>query len=64
VPSHIQLVVRNDQELSKLREDVAIANRGVMSNIHNLLVPKKVVAHPRVLVLMMTLKCWDLIFMN
>nr|ABD33363.2 Histone H2A; Histone-fold [Medicago truncatula] len=40
VPRHIQLVVRNDEELSKLLGDVTIANGGVMQNIHNLLLPK------------------------
>jgi hypothetical protein len=37
VPRHIQLTVRNDEELSKLLGDVTIANGGVMPNIHNLL---------------------------
>ena len=41
VPRHIQLAVRNDEELSKLLGDVTIANGGVMPNIHNLLLPKK-----------------------
>ncbi|KAM1596803.1 hypothetical protein ACFX1Z_031774 [Malus domestica] len=41
VPRHIQLAVRNDEELSKLLRDVTIANGGVMPNIHNLLLPKK-----------------------
>ncbi|RWR73199.1 putative histone H2A.2 isoform X1 [Cinnamomum micranthum f. kanehirae] len=41
VPRHIQLAVRNDEELSKLLGEVMIANDGVMSNIHNLLLPKK-----------------------
>ena len=41
VPRHIQLTVRNDEELSKLLGDVTIANGGVMPNIHNLLLPKK-----------------------
>ncbi|KAK7366937.1 hypothetical protein VNO80_08940 [Phaseolus coccineus] len=39
---HIQLTVRNNKELSKLRGDVVISNGGVMPNIHNLLLPKKV----------------------
>lgn len=42
VPRHIQLAVRNDEELSKLLGTVTIANGGVMPNIHNLLLPKKV----------------------
>ncbi|ESQ47813.1 hypothetical protein EUTSA_v10021749mg [Eutrema salsugineum] len=41
VPRHIQLAVRNDEELSKLLGDVTIANGGVMPNIHNHLLPKK-----------------------
>lgn len=41
MPRHIQLAVRNDEELSKLLGDVTIANGGVMPNIHNLLLPKK-----------------------
>ncbi|KAG9145029.1 hypothetical protein Leryth_027639 [Lithospermum erythrorhizon] len=41
LPRHIQLAVRNDEELSKLLGDVTIANGGVMPNIHNLLLPKK-----------------------
>ncbi|KAK2369104.1 histone H2AX [Trifolium repens] len=41
VPRHIQLAVRNDEELSKLLGDVTIANGGVMPNIHNMLLPKK-----------------------
>ncbi|KAH0894999.1 hypothetical protein HID58_057428 [Brassica napus] len=39
VPRHIQLAVRNDEELSKLLGDVTIAYGGVMPNIHNLLLP-------------------------
>lgn len=41
VTRHIQLAVRNDEELRKLLGDVTIANGGVMPNIHNLLPPKK-----------------------
>ncbi|CAN6546615.1 hypothetical protein ACFX13_037704 [Malus domestica] len=41
VPRHIQLAVRNDEELSKLLGSVTIANGGVMPNIHNTLLPKK-----------------------
>jgi histone H2A len=40
VPWHIQLTVRNDEELSKLLGDVTIANGGVMPNIHNLLLQR------------------------
>nr|GMD81843.1 histone H2AX [Ipomoea batatas] len=41
VPRHIQLAVRNDEELSKLLGDVTIANGGVLPNIHQTLLPKK-----------------------
>ncbi|CAL5193584.1 unnamed protein product [Lathyrus oleraceus] len=42
VPRHIQLAVRNDEELSKLMGSVTIANGGVLPNIHQILLPKKV----------------------
>ncbi|KAH7842936.1 hypothetical protein Vadar_010859 [Vaccinium darrowii] len=41
VPRHIQLAVRNDEELSKLLGSVTIVNGGVLPNIHQSLVPKK-----------------------
>ncbi|XP_027097584.1 histone H2AX-like [Coffea eugenioides] len=41
IPRHIQLAVRNDEELSKLLGAVTIANGGVMPNIHQNLLPKK-----------------------
>ncbi|RVW21243.1 Histone H2AX [Vitis vinifera] len=41
VPRHIQLAVRNDEELSKLLGTVTIANGGVLPNIHQNLLPKK-----------------------
>ena len=41
VPRHIQLAVRNDEELSKLLGTVTIAAGGVMPNIHSTLLPKK-----------------------
>ncbi|CAK9150301.1 unnamed protein product [Ilex paraguariensis] len=41
IPRHIQLAVRNDEELSRLLGCVTIANGGVMPNIHNHLLPKK-----------------------
>ncbi|PRP74141.1 histone H2A [Planoprotostelium fungivorum] len=41
VPRHIQLAIRNDEELNKLLHDVTIANGGVLPYIHNSLVPKK-----------------------
>jgi histone H2A len=41
VPRHIQLAVRNDEELSKLLGSVTIAAGGVLPNIHSVLLPKK-----------------------
>jgi histone H2A len=41
VPRHIQLAVRNDEELSKLLGKVTIAAGGVLPNIHAVLLPKK-----------------------
>ncbi|BBN04175.1 histone H2A [Marchantia polymorpha subsp. ruderalis] len=40
-PRHMQLAVRNDEELSKLLASVTIANGGVLPNIHSVLLPKK-----------------------
>lgn len=42
VPRHIQLAVRNDEELNKLLGEVTIASGGVLPNIHAVLLPKKV----------------------
>eukprot|EP00270_Netrium_digitus_P010154 TRINITY_DN312_c0_g1_i1.p1 TRINITY_DN312_c0_g1~~TRINITY_DN312_c0_g1_i1.p1 ORF type:complete len:164 (-),score=34.04 TRINITY_DN312_c0_g1_i1:172-663(-) len=41
VPRHIQLAVRNDEELSKLLGTITIAAGGVLPNIHSVLLPKK-----------------------
>jgi len=38
---HIQLAVRNDEELSKLLSGVTIAQGGVLPNINSALLPKK-----------------------
>ncbi|CAM9104876.1 unnamed protein product [Ectocarpus sp. 12 AP-2014] len=43
-PRHIQLAIRNDEELNKLLSDVTIAEGGVLPNIHAILLPKKVAA--------------------
>ncbi len=40
VPRHIQLAVRNDEELNKLFGGVTIAQGGVLPNIHSILIPK------------------------
>uniref|UniRef100_A0A0D6QSU7 Histone H2A n=1 Tax=Araucaria cunninghamii TaxID=56994 RepID=A0A0D6QSU7_ARACU len=41
IPRHIQLAVRNDDELGKLLGKVTIAHGGVIPNIHQVLLPKK-----------------------
>ena len=40
-PRHIQLAVRNDEELDKLFKNITIAQGGVIPHIHKALVPKK-----------------------
>lgn len=40
-PRHIQLAVRNDEELNKLLDGVTISEGGVIPNINNALLPKK-----------------------
>ena len=40
VPRHIQLAVRNDEELNRLLGHVTIAAGGVLPNIHASLIPK------------------------
>ena len=41
IPRHIQLAIRNDEELNKLMGGVTIAQGGVLPNIHAVLLPKK-----------------------
>jgi histone H2A len=43
LPRHIQLAVRNDEELSRLLQGVTISQGGVLPNIHAVLLPKKTV---------------------
>ncbi|KAM6144644.1 histone H2A-like [Phoenicopterus ruber ruber] len=43
LPRHIQLAVRNDDELNKLFSSVTIAQGGVIPNIFSQLLPKKTV---------------------
>ncbi|XP_031420100.1 histone H2A, sperm-like [Clupea harengus] len=42
-PRHIQLAVRNDEELNALLGGVTISEGGVLPNIHTQLLPKKIV---------------------
>ena len=46
VPRHIQLAVRNDEELNKLFGGVTIAQGGVLPNIHSVLIPKTATKAP------------------
>ena len=41
IPRHVQLAVRNDEELNKLLSKVTVAAGGVLPNIHAVLLPKK-----------------------
>ncbi|XP_046542383.1 histone H2A-like [Haliotis rubra] len=41
VPRHIQLAIRNDDELNKLLSGVTISEGGVLPNIQQALLPKK-----------------------
>ena len=41
IPRHIQLAVRNDEELNKFLGHVTVAQGGVLPNIHAVLLPKK-----------------------
>ncbi|XP_050520743.1 histone H2A-like [Daktulosphaira vitifoliae] len=41
IPRHIQLAIRNDEELSTLLSGVTIAQGGVLPNIQAILLPKK-----------------------
>ena len=42
IPRHIQLAIRNDEELNKLLGSVTIAGGGVLPNIHSVLLPKEI----------------------
>lgn len=44
IPRHLQLAVRNDEELNKLLHGVTISSGGVLPNIHSVLLPKRATA--------------------
>eukprot|EP00933_Yihiella_yeosuensis_P046931 TRINITY_DN4254_c0_g7_i1.p1 TRINITY_DN4254_c0_g7~~TRINITY_DN4254_c0_g7_i1.p1 ORF type:complete len:162 (+),score=47.12 TRINITY_DN4254_c0_g7_i1:69-554(+) len=41
IPRHIQLAIRNDEELNKYMSNVTIQGGGVIPNVHQTLMPKK-----------------------
>ena len=41
IPRHLQLAIRNDEELNKLLAGVTISQGGVLPHIHQVLLPKK-----------------------
>ena len=41
IPRHLQLAIRNDEELNKLLAGITIAQGGVLPNIQAVLLPKK-----------------------
>ncbi|ORX34332.1 histone H2A type 1 [Piromyces finnis] len=41
IPRHLQLAIRNDEELNKLLSDVTISQGGVLPNIHSVLYQRR-----------------------
>ncbi|PAV74944.1 hypothetical protein WR25_26973 [Diploscapter pachys] len=46
-PRHLQLAIRNDEELNKLLSGVTLSEGGVLPNIHAGLLPKKTGKHDK-----------------
>jgi histone H2A len=40
-PRHLQMAIRDDEELNHLLKDVVVPSGGVMPNIHAVLLPKR-----------------------
>jgi len=47
IPRHLQLAIRNDEELNKLLSGVTISQGGVLPNIQAVLLPKKTESKPK-----------------
>ena len=41
IPRHLQLAIRNDEELNKILQGVTISQGGVLPNIQTILLPKR-----------------------
>jgi histone H2A len=46
IPRHLQLAIRNDDELNKLLNHVTISQGGVLPHVHAVLLPKKSTKRP------------------